>query len=406
MQNHPQTRHYVTGALLTCYLIPILLLVTYSALWIPPHDRLQMLAMGILCAMTGTVIVTLGMKRWELSLTNHTAHNLSQATHEVSEPDDEAERLQQTLSMSQELQDSLAQELQQQQEIQQQILTEKDDLQHQVEQLTESLSAQHERFTDLLKAKEGQIQEYQQTIFDQQTQLEKRQKQVITLENTARDLKYELKTLIDLTDRIQSIDVEAPQQDLEHAPSPPPEDPGLAWAMSRADGVAISPIDPTTQLKRCINMAQKLTGARHLTGHLPRFQDLSVDGYALDLRRLCDSLSSEGSNLILLYSQKDAKLLFVSERIRGLLGWTPEKFVQDFASLVTEGQEEWFEALHQSVGSQPSQVTIAVKSRAGDSRHLLCHVGVVPTGIFKMHVVVIAQQVTSDLNALAHELAR
>lgn len=388
MNNQHQTRHLVTGTLLVCYLAPIILLTTYSALWIPSHDRLQMLAAGILASMTGTVIVTLLMKRWELTLSPPGEHHYPQMNFSLENSQD-LEQLQQALTMSQELQDSLSLELQQQKNAQLQLGMEKEELQQQSERLEQSLSAQHERSADLLSAKEAQIQEYQQTIFDQQTQLDKRQKQIVTLENTARDLKYELKTLIDLTDRIHPID-EEPSEDREPAPIPPNDDHPPAWSMPRGESMGFSTVDTTTQLKRCINIAQKLTGARHLTGHTPRFQDMSVDGYALDLRRLCDSLRSENGSLILLYSQKEDKLLFVNDRVRDFLGWAPEKFLQDFPNLLVEGKAEWLAALRKAVGTPQAEVDVTMKTRAGESRHLRCQIGLIPTGIFKTHVVAVA----------------
>lgn len=390
MMNNPlQARHLVTGALLLCYLIPVVAFTTYAALWIPKHDRLQLLAAGIFGSMAGTLVVMLLMRRWELTLIEPTEQYYpQQPTASSADSSEEVEGLQQALRMSQELQDSLSMELQQQIDAQQHTAVEIQELKQLNERLEQSLSAQHERSVDLLSAKEAQILEYQQTIFDQQTQLEKREKQIISLETTARDLKYELKTLIDLTDRIRAKDEEIPE-DPEPAPVPPVDETPPAWSLARGDSTHRVAFDPTVQLNRCINIAQKLTGARHLTGHTPRFQDMSVDGYALDLRRLCDSLRSESGCMILLYSLKEDKLLFVNDKVKELLGWAPEKFIQDFPHLLADARVEWTAALRQAASSSQPAIELPLKTRSGECRSLRCHLGMVPTGIFKTHVIAV-----------------
>lgn len=137
------------------------------------------------------------------------------------------------------------------------------------------------------------------------------------------------------------------------------------------------------QLKRCIDIAQKLTGARHLAGDSARFRDLSADGYALDLRRLCDSFRSEHSCMIVLYSQRENKVLFVNNQVRGMVGLSPDKFLQNFPTMLPpEGATEWKGAIQKASIGHKAETTLRMKDN-----NIRCLLGAIPTGIFKTHIV-------------------
>lgn len=383
MQNTNPIRYTITAVLLACYLLPVILLTVYSSLLIPPQERWQLLSIGLFGGLCGTLVIMMLLGRWEGHLRTIDFHHQdpSSPVEKILIDDEEITRLRQALSVSLETEEYCLKEVEQQRLAYQDLLKVKEELEQGHATLKENLEAQQEQFSALLQAKEAQLEENQQTLADQHALLEKRQKQIASLENTARDLKYELKTLIDLTDRIHML----------HEPEDPYkiEPPSQAIPESNnATRMEHSPsTEPLVQLKRCIDIAQKLTGARHLTGHSPRFQDLSTEGYALDLRRLCDSLRSENSSAILLYSQKEEKVLFVNNQIKNLLGWSPEKFTQDFPNLITEGKEEWQATLRKLTGHNPNALSLTLKSKTGENKRLHVLLGLIPTGIFKTHVV-------------------
>ena len=223
--------------------------------------------------------------------------------------------------------------------------------------------------------------------------MRKKQQLITTLESQIQDLKYELKTLVDLSEPLEEdVAIPIPAPTPIKQPEIPPKtsktktekidailDLGLA-ASSRSTEEAHQ------QLKRCIDIAQKLTGARHLAGDSSRFRDLSADGFALDLRRLCDSLRSEQSSMILLYSQREGKALFVNDQVRGLLKWTPDKFVQNFPGVISDGKE-WRAALQKAASGQRSETLLAMKTRSGEETTVRCLLGSIPTGIFKTHLI-------------------
>lgn len=394
MQRENSFRHFIIGALLACYLLPVLLLTAYTATLLSANDRWQLLSIGLLCTASGTLLLLLLIRRWEGQLLDNTPQRPVTPTSPLptvaiatavdqDAVSKEVERLQETLNISQQLQENLSRELQTAKNAHQRLMHDKEELQQRCEGLEQNLEIQKEHTADQLRIRDAQLQESQQTVTDQQALLEKRQKQITSLENSVRDLKYELKTLIDLTERIQTSYEELQPS----APEPPPFKP-----LPNQESAPPPPMDASAQLKRCIDIAQKLTGARHLSGATPRFQDSSVEGYNLDLRRLCDSLGSENSSVILLYSQKEDKLLFVNNLIKQMAGWAPEKFVQDFPNLIVQGKEELFSALRKPSPTTPqSHVDFAIKSKTGEALTLRCLLGLIPTGIFKTHVIGVVQ---------------
>lgn len=385
MQERNKANHLVIGVLLVCYLVPIIFLTSYSASKTPLSDRWQILSIGLLLATVSATALLVLMRYWEGQMRPHTAP-MGEGSPDLAQTN-ETRRMQEEISQGREYLEDLSNELLRQKTLCHQLEHDKEELTQQCEQLTQRLAAQQERIEDIQKTAEAQLQEAHQTINDQNALLEKRLKQVTTLENTARDLKYELKTLIDLTDRIDDLEEEEETPASIPPPAVEPQPAAVSRSVPRTDATSSHPVDALTQLKRCIDIAQKLTGARHLAGHTPRFQDMSVEGYALDLRRLCDSLRSETLSMILLYSQKEDKLLFVNNQVKDLVGWTPEKFVQDFSNLMIEGKDGWQTAVRRLAPTTPNEVIIGVKTRTGESRRLHCHLGIIPTGIFKTHIV-------------------
>jgi len=98
-------------------------------------------------------------------------------------------------------------------------------------------------------------------------------------------------------------------------------------------------------------------------------------------------LRGEQGALIVVYSQKENKLLFVNNEAKALLGWSPEKFVADFSSIVHEGFNDWRRALSMLANASDSQARILAKAKQGQEMILNCHLGVIPTGLFRNYVI-------------------
>jgi hypothetical protein len=145
--------------------------------------------------------------------------------------------------------------------------------------------------------------------------------------------------------------------------------------------------DAMIQLKRCLDIAQKITSSSHFNSESSRFRDFPVDNFVLDLRRLCDSLRSENQCAILLYSPKEEKVIFANNQVKTLLGWSPEKIVQNFGDIIQEGDQEWKHHLAHISLKHESQVKLQFKTKKGHDLLVHCHLGMIPTGVFRYHVI-------------------
>ncbi len=393
MRKPSEQRFRVILILFLSYLLPLFAL---GAVTQPGWGRWTL---GLFAVMLSSAGLYLVLRAWEVTLAKDTPPSPEPMLHtpytteDLSDKQSLVDRLQSLEKQSTELADQLQTDLKNIKQLQH----EKSELLQRCDDLEQTLAAHQRVADDQLGGKNTLLEEYQQTIADQRQVIEKKQKQITSLESKANDLKYELKTLLDLTDRIDT-DIDDNSRSPKQTPITPTtllpkkngkasttEHPSLPGLLS--DARPQSPVDAMQQLKRCIDIAQKLTGARHLAGDSSRFRDLSADGYTLDLRRLCDSLRSETSGMILLYSQKEDRLLFVNNQVRDVLGWSPDKFVQNFPALSVDALTEWKRALIRLSANPQVDFPLTLKTRNGDERTVHCHLGSIPTGIFKTHIV-------------------
>lgn len=229
-----------------------------------------------------------------------------------------------------------------------------------------------------------------ETISELRANTHHKQQQIEILENKIHDLSFEIKTILqitDLTSIISSKEIEPGNMthDTAHAYQVPLDD------NEEMDDFTLSHVtssdDAKKQLKRCIDIAQKITGAQHLSSNKSRFGDFSFDNYALNLRRLYDSLRSENSCTIFVFSPKENKLIFINNQVKELLGWNPEKFVLDFEDIVQDGILEWKHSLSQLSIVNYNQSRLVMKAKSGKDLLLHCQIGLIPTGVFKGNVI-------------------
>lgn len=228
------------------------------------------------------------------------------------------------------------------------------------------------------------INELKETIAEQRAVIEKKQSLISQLENKVSDLTYEIKTLLHLAESMPTISRNPQSEQLMLYETPATY--SVETTESEPQQSINSPSDASIQLKRCLDIAQKMTGSSHFGGS-SRFRDISVDNFALDLRRLCDSLRSENSSTILLYSPKEEALLFANNQIKHLSGWSPEKFVQNFSEIVQDGMEEWKQGIAKLSAKSESKIRLVIKTRTGQDILVQCHLGMIPTGIFRHNII-------------------
>ncbi len=377
-----QSRYKILNGLAFCFLLPLLAMNAYGFFALQPRQSWKLFNTGLFFGIVGILGMTFLMFCWEKAIRRfYSQEPLHDEPVDTEEKLDEAflhqaHENQEALTEVKEELAALIDELKEKNEELEYLKENKDDFDRQKEDQLNALSEKKDYIEDQLKQKDILIEEYQHTISDQRAVIEKKQKQIEQFESKVNDLTYEIKTLIQLAD------TEGPSKTTEAPPNLPREP--LSNTKSQ-DKVVSKPEDPSALLKRCLNIAQKLTGSAPFTGNSSRFP--GFPNFALDQRRLFDSLQSESSNAIIIYSQKDKKLLFANDKVRELLGWTPDKFLQGFDDLIQDGLSDWKSRVSHISPKEENDIRLIVKAKSGEDILVHCHIGLIPTGVFRNHVI-------------------
>ncbi len=233
-----------------------------------------------------------------------------------------------------------------------------------------------------LKQKSLHMSTLQQTIENQRTEMEKHQEQIHLLDTKVHNLSYEIKTLLYLHDKEEGIPEESPKTRIIAMEKVLDKQTNLL-----SESQVQTSHEATALLRRCIHMAQKFTGARYYGNELSRYRELSLPHYTIDQRRLFDSLRQETDGLIFVYSQQEQKLLFINNQSKILLGWSPEKMIEDFPNIIQEGAAEWKRALEVLISSPEHQMRLLMKTRNGPELLLHCQLGCIPIGLFRNYII-------------------
>ena len=215
------------------------------------------------------------------------------------------------------------------------------------------------------------------------------------LENKVVDLKYEVKTLLELESmnhtshsignesKKKFSDIISSEEDLGHLEEADLEELCSDLPVS-SDPSFQSNYDRFMLLKRCIDIAKKVNGVRGDQ----RFQGVHSERYMIDLRRLFESLRRENTNsgIVFLYSKREGRLLFANNEVKGALGWSPEKFVKDFPKIVQHGFQDWSQAVT-STKKNFGPLNLVVRTKDGERQKVSCYLATVPEGAFSDDVI-------------------
>lgn len=372
-KQQPFSRQFLAIIIFILYLCPFLILALSLA------KDLEVLSLGLLISVIGSIILFLMVRNWQ---------NSFELSEEPKAPVLAPEPI---FAPPQEIikDPQLLEELELKKEEMLKIEREKNQLLQQTERMEREKHEIEQRAQDLSEESEKYHKEYLKTISQQRELLEQQEGEIAKLENQVRDLNYEIKALVDFgnTSDIEE-DEKIEKELLKPATESQSQIPAPLFQLKQEKKIETpQPIEADLQLKRCLDIAQKITGRTTFGSENSRFRDLSVNNYSIDLRHLLDSLRSENSNTILLYSQKEEKLLFVNNQTKGLLGWSPEKFVQEFPSIIQEGVNDWKTALNQVAGKGETKVKMVLKNKSGQNVSVHCHLGSIPTGVFRHDVI-------------------
>lgn len=354
------------------------------------------LSLGLFISTIGTLLLFWSMTHWEASLGGRKSSELNDSSHGSSLDLEEYRIAKLSLEEAQQMQirllaeiDSLTAELQK-------VQTEKAN----IKKLTESAASEIEElklsYTNQLEQQQQHIRDLHETIAEQKAILEKKQHQSSLLESKVGDLTYEIKTLLQLAEAHSGslFSSDTPESVLAAEPTPPPVKEPIPVASSReAPSVnhTMTIAEGSQQLRRCLDIAQKITGSQRFGSQLYTFSESPAESFALDLRRLCERLRSDTSsthNAILVYSPKENQILFASNQIRDLTGWSPEKFIQTFGEILQD-EGAWKQGVSGLSMRSEVQTHLSLKTRTGQTNMFQVHLGTIPTGIFRNHVIAI-----------------
>lgn len=429
-------RQFLSAAIIVFYLIPLLFFSIYSIKLMSHNKSWTLLSLGLLLVVFGTISLIFLISYWEQSLRDKKPHHsLLLSQHPLSSNKKEAKvtllnplltfdsivqpepvenigtkenskelnLLQTALQASQKQQEELAkaievkgQELHKQEE-------ENRQLQNKAKQVAQDF-ADYKLFSEeQLKQKQLQLTALQQIVEDQRTEMEKRQEQIHQLDTKVHDLSYEIKTLLYLNEeetapaksspiliKEEKVFASIPALQTEHQEITATDiiQPSISQESHAQESFSIRTSAEAVQLlKKSIQIAQKLTGANYYGNESSRYREFSSSYFAIDQRRLFDSLRSEKGALLIVYSQKEHKLLFVNGQSKTLLGWSTEKFLADFALIMQEGIQDWKKALQALSSSSESQTRLLAKTKQGQETLLNCHLGTIPSGLFRNYVI-------------------
>lgn len=376
-------RHSITASIIGLYLSPIIALTLYSQRFIGSSGSWKLFSLGVLLAAIGSTILFLLLTRWEQTIGKEDS---------PSQPKPKMMELPPTpaVDTSQEWKDRCTLLQEEVQSFQERItkLSEQEQLHKQQLEIALNELDSHKKATEeLLHKKNLQVQESQQSMLDQKSLIAKHQQHIAILESKEMDLHYEIKALLQLTNLEPPPQLEPIRKESQpdfFGPSILSEE---AMPYTTGEVTIRSPEEATQQLRRCLDIATKMTGAHYFGTTPSRMRDLPANNSALDLRRLFDSLRSEGSSIVVVYSQKENKMLFANHRVKDMLGWTTEKFVHAFPEICQDGWDEWKKCISLLATQPEAKVCLPLKTKAGHNISFMCHFGAIQIGLFRHHAI-------------------
>jgi uncharacterized coiled-coil protein SlyX len=382
------SRYKLLTAVLVCYLGPFFGASGYFLVSDSARIAWNALGAGLLVSVAGSLLLFYLLTKWE-ALQLRSSPVPPVLASQTAQGELEKEQLAIASAAAQQLQagnEQLEQQIEYLKREKEAFLQDKNSFQAIEISLKQDLEACRNAAHRELKEQQQFIRELQESVAEHKQMIEKKQQQIGQLEGKVSDLTYEIKTLLKIAESHSSSFSSEPQQTV-FAGNPAPANDDEEPAAAQREKQISTPDEASIQLKRCLDIAQKITGSNHFS-QKSVFMDSPADSFSIDLRRFCDNLRSEKSCAVLFYSPKEKQLLFANNQIRQLTGWTPEKFVQNFARLLPN-ETLWNSGVAALAMKSEVVLKLPVKTRTGAEMQLNAHLGMIPTGIFKYHTLAV-----------------
>ena len=382
--------------IVACYFLPIFILSGYSVTVASWSTSWSILAIGLIIAAVGSMVFLIKTWSWESRIWDH-VNMLANSKAEVLLKNRESESA-----------PSVTPEPPQETTVQNDLIEQLDQtlrlntgLEKQLQQTKEEYRLLETHTQSQLLQKQKLIEEYVGTLAKMRQEIDNRNQEIRTLEGTIADLSYEVKSLVqaaefkDLSEIAETIppapEPRVSNRNYDRSVPPPPYPSELALfpdPPTRPLKTSAISDEAAAQLRRCVEIAQKMTGSS-IFGMNSRFGDSGMQPYALEERRFFDNLESENTRAILVYSQKENRLVFANQQIKEVLGVSAEKFVQEFSQVLSENAEEWRQGLQQ-LGQYPeASLKLSLKTKNGSDKPAQCVMSLIPSGIFKNHIIAV-----------------
>lgn len=402
MWDNIRSRHTFVSVIFLLYFLPILVICFFSttfSLWISPWSTF---AIGLLLSVIGAVSffsMLLNFADYRqveeqqeeivpIETEPQESEEVEYLYQEVESLEKTIEKLQKELENVNQRNEEFTKEKQSDKKELQNVRSEKEHYLIELENLDKEFESYKHSSEEAIESERGQLEDALKTIAELRQSIDNKQRQNEKLDQKIKDLTYEIKTLLQIADMSSSNESDTEGSTISEAASEYQVNIHEEENTSENDTQQLQdPNAAKAQLKRCVDIAQKITGSQHFSTQKSRFGDFALDSYALDLRRLCDTLRSENNNTVFVYSPKEKRLLFINNQVRDLLGWAPDKFVQDFDHIVQEGMFEWNNSVSQLSTFNQLQTRFVMKTKSGKDLLIHCQLGLIPTGVFKSNVI-------------------
>lgn len=391
------SRHNFLWLILFWYLLPLIALISYNVIIENGAQDWTTLAIGLFLSMMGTLCLFWGMAKWELSLKLGEETNGSDAKvakSHISEIDaEEHTMIKRSLDEAQQMQVRLLTEIDALTADLQKAKSETSVLQQNHEATLLQMKEVEKSYGKQLEEQQLHIRDLHEKIAEQKAVMEKKQQHTSLLESKVGDLTYEIKTLLQLAEAHSGSLFETEMQEplLKESASEPKVEMPSRSTYDSIQKVSCENQEGSHLLKRCIDIAQKITGSQRFGSQLYTFAESPAESFTLDLRRLCDRLRSDifmTHSTVLVYSPREGQLLFAGNQVRDLTGWSPEKFIQMFNDILQD-EGTWKQGINSLSMRSEAKIPLCIKTRSGQTASFQGHLGMIPTGIFRNHIIAV-----------------
>lgn len=315
---------------LTFYLLPVLMLVSYGSLSMPLNVKWSFFLVGCFLAFLGAFLYYLFFTKQHPDSKPETEITTPHSFDEVQFESERKMYQEQLVSMRQEF-----------------------------ESFRQAAEKQ-------LLLKDQQLREVQQAAKEKKKVIEKHMQHISILENKERDLHREFKSLLKLSSEGHHHSKSTQLEIFDESPTYESQ---------------TNALDSDNPLKRYLEAASQMTGAFFESS----FGDVNKASFALDLRRLFDQLQDPHGNVLFVYSQKENRIIFVNNNVKNTLGWSPELFLQNFDEIIHDSSNAWQQALELLPTYHEANIKLSLKSKNGTHNNLSCQFAVIQSGLFRSH---------------------